>query len=293
MKCELFFSYEKNIDFENIKKHLEGFPEQNQIITDNYNLHKFLKKNKINSKMMGELIPDDGNLAKEIFEKAKNLQEGYRKAFSKLTYKKISIFSGFDNLLFRQLIILFKAEKILQNKRDTIFIFKEYFPIFFVIKKRANEMGYNTIPTIGIIEKNKIGTLNITNTEKLQTKLSQKRSYNFLKNSIGKNFSLKSCKIIFTAFIDITGMMTKKMTYNLLNYVKINSNERLMEKICKKTKSQPNLKVLFFVTTGREDLYLKPWNPVLKLLGKSSIIYQIFTNDLATSNIITIVPIIV
>ena len=38
MKCELFFSYEKNIDFENIKKHLEGFPEQNQIITDNNNL---------------------------------------------------------------------------------------------------------------------------------------------------------------------------------------------------------------------------------------------------------------
>jgi len=288
MQCELFFSYEKNIDFEMIRNHLDSIPEPKQIVTNNYKLHEFFKKNNQNSKMIGRgFLDTEDDLGEKIYKKSKILHDEYKKAFKDLTYKGISIFSGFDNLLFRQLIILFKVEKILEEKKNTIFIFKEYFPIFFVIKRKAKEMGYDTSNTIGVIQEDKIDTLNHYSTEKVQKKFSQKRTYKFLKYSFGKKLSLNNLKIIFRIFREITELFTKKIVYKIFSLVNISSNELLFKKIHKKIASQENLEILFFVTTGRGDLHLKPWIPVLELLKNSGISYKIFTSDLASSSILS------
>ena len=153
MLCELFFSYENDFDSEVINNHLITIQNPKQIITDNLILHEFLQKNGNNSKMISDLIPDDGPLAEEIYKKSKNLHDKYKNAFRDLEYNGMSIFSGFDLPLFLQLTILFKAEKILEKRINTIFIFRGFFDIFFVIKKIAKEI-YRMLDEI-IMRKNK------------------------------------------------------------------------------------------------------------------------------------------
>ena len=80
MLCELLFSYEKEIGLERIINYLNTVPNPSQIITNNRVLHEFLMKKEKNSKMMAEVIPDDGPLAKEIFKKAKKLRDEYKNA---------------------------------------------------------------------------------------------------------------------------------------------------------------------------------------------------------------------
>ena len=43
----------------------------------------------------------------------------------------------------------------------------------------------------------------------------------------------------------------------------------------------------FFVTTTREDLYLKPWYHVFEQLKKNNQDYIIFTSDLATTMLLS------
>ncbi len=287
MQCELYFSHGKNIDYKMISDHLDSISEPKQIVTDNYYLHEFLKKNNKNSKMFKNNILDDKDLGETIYKKTKILHEEYKKAFKDLSHNGISIFSGFDNLLFRQLIILFKAEKILEEKKNTIFIFNGYHPIFFVIKRIAKEMGYVASNTIWAIEKNKINSLNHSSTEKVQNNVSKKRIYGFLKYSFGKDLSLNNFKIIFSIFNEVSGLLIKKMIYKIFSLVNINSNELLLKKIHKKIKLQKNPEILFFITTGRADLHLKPWIPVIELLKNTATPYKIFTSDLASSSILS------
>jgi hypothetical protein len=286
MQCEIYFSHEKNFDYKMINDHLDSISEPKQIVTDNLNLHDFFKKKKINSKMLEQNI-DAKDLDDIIYKKTKILHEEYRKAFKDLSHNGISIFSGFDNLLFRQLIVLFKAEKILEEKKNIIFIFNGYFPIFFAIKKMAKEMGYISSNTIWIIEKNKINLLNNYSTEKVQNNVSKKRIYKFLKYSFGKDISLNNFKILFSVFNEITSLLIKKITSKIFNLFNMNSNELLLKKIHKKIKLQKNPEILFFITTSRADLHLNPWIPVIELLKNNATSYKIFTSDLASSSILS------
>jgi len=290
MRCELFFSYEKDLDVETINNYIETIPNPKQIVTDNSILHEFLQKNGNNSKMISEFIPDDGPIAEEIYKKSKILHNEYKKTFKDLEYNGILIFSGFDNPLFRQLIILFKAEKILEEKINTVFIFTGFFDIFFVIKKIAKEIGYSSSENIGIIEGKKISYFNYNssvNVKSYQERFSRKRTYNFLKYSFGKKITLNNIKIIYNSLIQICSLLTKQMYYKIRTILNTNYNELLINKIYQKLKSNQNTKIAFFVTTSREDLYLKPWYPVFELLKKSSTSYEIFTSDLATSIVLS------
>ena len=290
MICELLFSYEKEIGMERIINYLNTVPNPSQIITNDSVLHEFLMKKEKNSKMIAEVIPDDGPLAKEIFKKAKKLRDEYKNAFKDLTYKEIPVFSGFDLPLFRQLTILYKAEKILEEKINTIFIFSGFFDIFFTIKKKAQEMGYESTSNIGVIERNTINYLNFESTQKVenyQGKFARLRIYNFLKYSFGTKPSLKKIKISVKSGLEFINLVIKRLLYSTLSKMKIDSQKLILKKVKYKIKSKQKSEIIFFVTTSREDLYLNPWYPVFNLLKKNSIPFQIFTGDLATSLILS------
>ena len=287
MECNLLFSYEKKINILKIKRYLNDIDEPKQVITNNLDFHQVLKKNNINSKIIGELIPDDGIIAEEIYQKTKTLHKEYENAFKKLRFKEISIFGGFSNLLFRQIMFLFKTEKVLENKKNTVFIFKDYLPVFFLIKRKAKEMGYNSTKTIEVIEKNEIKTLDNSSFKKYEKKVSEKRAFNFLRNSFGREYSLDNMKTLSIVSIELTKLIIKKISYKISNKITVNTKDSILKKIEKKNIMSKNLEILFFVTTGRGDLYLDPWKPIIKLLENSSIPFQVYTNDIATSSILS------
>jgi hypothetical protein len=285
MKCELFFYYNKNDEWNTILKKINNFSSNYKIITTSRELNHYLKENGKNSFILDNLVPLQGLKAFEIYETTKNILESYRRSFKEIEINGIEIFRGFDYGFLRQLEFVMRIKKILeQKKEDIIFIFENYRDSYYSIIKTAEELGYNTKLGISFVKSKEIKFLKIgMNNEEIfnENQFKRVKTINFLKSSFhGKSYTDK---------IKLSLNFGKKAFYFGINnlFEKSKTNEKNIEYTMKKIKNQlnqqKNPQCIFLITGTREDLFFISLEKIIEKFNAKNIPFQIITTDLATS----------
>lgn len=293
MKCKLFFFNGKNVDYEKIAKHFENLSDSFRIITNSAGLNCSLKTMEKNSFLLSDIFPEEGPLANEVYLNSKKIQSEYKKIFSGIETKQIEIFSGFDFLLLRQFSLLVKSKKILENKQDSIFIIENFLINYLGIPKLALDLGYDIEEKIGFISKSNIKYLNLKDKNEMASyanKSSLQKITKVISTSSEKTISISKLKMIIRFVFRAASYFSNVLTYKIRSNIYQNSSKVILNNVNKKilnSNSGYDAKCAFFVTTVREDLFLKPWYPLLKKFEQEHIPFQIFTSDLATSLILS------
>jgi len=286
MICELFFYYNKSNEWETILRYLDKIPDTYRIITSSLAFNQFLKKNGKISYTLEEFIPMRGSEAFDVYKIAKNLLEEYRSILHNVTINDIEIFNGFSYSFLRQLELLIKAKKILDKKKNTIFIFEGYREIYFSIMRLAKETGYENDLKINYVKGDKIEYLisenNLVGTN-YKNRFAHVKLTNFLKNTFREGNKINSFKFIFRFIKQVFFLETNLLIHKFDltgRKSRINTN---LHKIDKKIQKNNLVKHVFFITGTREDLFFKPMQQIIMKFSKEKIPFQIFTTDLATS----------
>ena len=290
MQCELFFSYNLEESFASIYDYLSKKSKPFRVICDNLSVHNKIKDKGFDTNLFSEIAPNDGTIAERSYHEAKNLQDEYLKIFKKIKYNENEIFRGFDFPLLRQMTILMKAKIILEEKKSTVFIFSGFFDIFFAILELSKSMGYSTNSKIGFLKNNNIEYVRLdTEIEnpKFKNELSQKRLKNFLKYSTGDESFLKKIQSSAKLGSRILSYSINSIPYKFSRITQEDSIKHILKKIDKKISKYRNATSIFFITTTREDVYLKPWYPVFNRFKNEKIGCLILTSDFTTPMILS------
>jgi hypothetical protein len=292
LKCELFF-YTDTSNWNSILKHVDKFSESTLFVTNNYGLNDFLKNNNKNSSIVEEIIPEYGTKAEEIWEEAKELRKEYEKIFKNFQIHNVEIFKGFEYYLIQHLVFLISIRKILELKKDIVFVFEEFKPLYYAIKQEAKKIGYDCTENILFIKEDKIETNpNFTNiTTKSTNNFSKQRAIRFMKKSFGKKYSQNKIKAILR-FTDRTfQFLIKSFMYKI--YSK-NGNKDITYKILKSIdqkiksdKTNSSFDSMFFITGVRDDLYLRPVIPVIEQLKLNKKSFNVVTSDISTGLVLS------
>lgn len=286
MQCHILF-FEKKNDWSNINKHLKNISEPYQIVTDSYSLNEFLQKSGKNSRTLRDIFPEEGDITYDVYRASKKIQQQYKKYFQNVTFDGIEIFAGIENQLLDQIILLEKVRKILEERRNIIFIFEGFSFTYYAIQKLAIDMGYDPDLAISILRKNGIKKLkptknyNIFNLKNI-TYLIESLYFTELKKTV-------ALKIILFAILrvipkirsmskDFRGIFHEYLIELILKHVvdeKIDAN------------SGYNSDCAFFLTTNKEDLYLKSIYPILDKFKEEKSSYQVFVIDLITHAVLS------
>jgi len=289
MFCKLFFFYSLKNGSKSLIKEIEKNNEPYRIVTNSPELFVSLKKEHKNVFKINDIIPDVGKEAWEIFEKAKKIHVEYKNVFQDLKFKNVVIFNGFEYPILRQLNLLQKAKKILENKQNTIFVFTRFYPIYFSIMKTSIDLSYENEMSIGFLKENKIefiSPIDKSNTASYKNRFSRQRTVNFLKFSLGKKMSLNKLIELKKFASGVISFYIRLFAYKWFSILNIDPVESILKKIDKKiekTDSKYNAKCAIFISGSREDLFLKPWYPVLEKFKTEKIPYQVLTSDLVSS----------
>lgn len=287
MRCALFCFFKKNFDLNFLLETLETNYKHHRIITNDFRIYDFLENKKMDIKSFGSFFPEQSSISKKIYQKAKKYQKEYSKIFQNMKINEMEIFRGIEYQLLLQLILIIKAQILLQDKKDTVFIFNRFSPAYFVIIKNATQLNYTIENRIGILEKNKIeyfGSESQFDLDDLQ-KISRKMTINFISNYFGKTFSKSNLKGQSQFFFKVLLFLIRKNLGKIIFKNNSVAIEKFLRKLDGKLKNsvfnnQPRCAV--FISTTRLDLYLRPVVPVLKKLEKEKIPYQIIAGDIAT-----------
>jgi len=290
MICKLFFYYSKSDEWESILKDLKIIPNTYRVITTNAGLNQYLKKNGVNSFTLDEVIGIRGPEAFKIYKDAKNLLEDYKTIFHNVTINNIEIFNGFAYTLLRQLELLVKAKKILEEKKNIIFIFESYREIYFSIMRLARELGYENELKINYVKGNKIEYLipeNNIGRSNYKNKFAHVKTSSFLKNSFRKGNYVNSLKSIFGFSKQVFFLGMKLFSHKIESIKRKNGITTTLHRIDRKIpKNNSVVKQAFFITGTREDLFFTPLQEILKKFNEKNTPFLIFTTDLATSLIL-------
>lgn len=287
MRCALFCFFKKNLDLNFLLETLETNYKHHRIITNDFRIYDFLENKKMDIKSFGSFFSEQSSISKKIYQKAKKYQKEYSKIFQNMKINEMEIFRGIEYQLLLQLILIIKAQILLQDKKDTVFIFNRFSPAYFVIIKNATQLNYTTENRIGILDKNKIeyfGSESQFDLDDLQ-KISRKMTINFISNYFGKTFSKSNLKGQSQFFFKVLLFLIRKNLGKIIFKNNSAAIEKFLRKLDGKLKNsvfnnQPRCAV--FISATRLDLYLRPVVPVLKKLEKEKIPYQIIAGDIAT-----------
>lgn len=288
LDCSFFFFNNKEVNFESILKHITVQGENYRIITTSITLNEFLIKNGKNSTMIGDFLSNT-DVEHSIYLDSKKILENYRKFFHDITFKKIEIFLGVNFQFLLQLTTLMTIKKILEDKKNTIFIYDRFYSIFFVVPKLSLDLGYITEMKIGFFEGSKLEFINCDEDQtilKYVNKFSRGKVTNFLMYSLGEGFSLDKLKMLTRFVVNIISLNLKKIRYRVNDKTRVDPIQTILKKVEKKIKNVNNVylsETAFFITAARLDLYLRPFLPVLNkfILEKKNCL--VFTGDVTTS----------
>jgi len=290
MECHFLTFYGKEFSYDTIIKYLGNVTKPYRVITNNTEVHKILTQKQVDSINFADAFPEEGQLAEEIYKCSKISLEQYRCFFDGVSFREIDIFRGFEYQLLLQLSYIIKARKVLEIKKNTIFIFERFSTAYFAIMKIAAELGYHRELRIGLLRNNKIEFIkqDESNSSSYIDRTARVRLINFV-NSLGTDNSLAKINIIRFAFI-IISLSFKRFFKKLCNKKTNESILTILDKIDKKiykTDSKYNTICAMFFTTARLDLFLRPIQPILVKFAHEGIPYHIFTTDIATSLVLS------
>ena len=289
MKCELFF-YTDTTDWSSILKHVDKFHESTLFVTNNYGLNDFFKNNNKNSFIVEELIPEYGPKAEEIWEEAKELRKQYKKIFKNFKIHNVEIFTGFEYYLIQHLAFLISIKKILELKKNIVFVFEEFKPLYYAIKLEAKKIGYDCTENILFLKNDKI-EINPDFTNISTNNFSKQRAIRFMKKSFGEKYSQNKIKAILR-FADRTlQFLIKSFIFKIHSK---NGKKDITHKILrsidqkiKSNKTNSSYDSIFFITGVRDDLYLRPVIPVLEQLKLNKKSFNVITSDISTGLVLS------
>ena len=201
MQCKVFF-FNNNNEWSEIDKHLTNITEPFQIITNSYSLNEFLNKKR--SKTFREIFPEEGSITYDVYVNSKKIQQMYLECFKNIKFRGFPVFAGIENQLVDQVIVLEKVRKILEEKKNTIFIFEDFYFTYFAIMRLANELGYKNDLSIGYLQGNKIKYVKPEDSQtilNLKTRFRQLMSTYFPRFSRRKLFSRHHFHISFSHYL--------------------------------------------------------------------------------------------
>jgi len=290
MQYEIFFSYDMVENFDVIYNYISKKSKSWRIICDNVTVHNKLKEKGCNSNPWKILTNEDILKSKRIYQDAKNIQEEYLQIFNKIRLKDMEIFRGFDYSLLLQLFILTKAKIFLEEKQDTIFLFSSFNDIYFAFTRFFKELGYSNNGKIGFLKNHKIEYINLESfneTSRYKNEFTQKRVKDFSKALSGDKSIIKNLQSISKIGSTLLSYFISSFSYKLSQSSNRNDIDNILRKIDKKIASERDIISAFFLTTTREDVYLKPWYPVFNRFRKEDIDFIIVTSDFATSVVLS------
>ena len=194
MRCDVLFFYNKN-DCGEIDKLVQGFPKPLQVITSSYDVNEFLKKRGINSASLRDIFAEEGDNTYEIHNRSKKIQAAYRRLFQNITFLGFDIFSGIENQLLDQIILLEKIKNILENRINTIFIFENFSFSYFAILKATEDFGYDNNQSIGLLRGNTIKFMEVGEN---QTLFEIRNKFNHLKKIFFPSLVKRKFKIKYS-----------------------------------------------------------------------------------------------
>ena len=309
MICKIFFYY-SNDDWNDIQNHLDKHKESYEIVSTDPLLDEYLKKNGYSSKTLLEIFPFEAQITYEVNIIAKNFLEKLRKYFSGITFHDYKIFSTIERQLLTEIVLIEKARKILEQKKNIIFIFKGYSFSYFTIQQLSFDMDYEISKLIinllqgrnikkikpdydnyifnlknkikflkPILKKNKYKSQYNTKYQKTNSKFENEiKTYtNFKINSeLNKNNTSRN-------FISI-----KLIFYRFLIYLNINLKKSLLKCVDKKINNSRfgyTAKNAFFLSPSRDDELLAIYN-VINEFNKNKFPIHVFVFDLVTESLL-------
>jgi len=293
MQCGFLFFYSKQIEFGFILNFLRKIPEPYHVVTNNADLHEFLKKNSKNSRKFQEIFPPEGSLADEVYVEARKIWEQYRLLFKNILFKEIEIIRGFEYQLLLELTLIVQCKKILKENKNTIFVFESFHPAYFAIMKIAKELGYDSDLKIGFLKRREIEYMQSndqSNQLSYANKESQRRAINFVKGYFGKDFSLENFSALLKFGLGVLSLNLRKVAYKRYRGKTPESINLLLKKIDKKIQSKSfghNVNNAIFVTAARFDLFFRPLVPAIEKFYQKKLPIQIFTADMATGLVLS------
>lgn len=201
--------YEENSNFKNILKIINEIPYDFQLITNNTQLNYFFKQNKRNSIMIDELFSPEKKETYEIYEQTNDILKKYNENFDQMHFRNVKIFNTIEPMLREVIALIEKCKKILENKKNTVFLFYGYSFSYFVLNKIALTLNYETDDLFRI---NKIQgkKLKLINPEKSNITLLIKKKF----------FRFKHTKFLKNDENNILGLVYKKIQPFKTNKIK-------------------------------------------------------------------------
>lgn len=330
MLCEIYFYYNNN-DLRKIEEILQTVPKPYKVITDNYNLKKSLCLKGIEANTLNELYDVNANHTYQLYSYSKKLQVKYKELFKNIKYKNVEIFFGIENQILEQIILSKKCQKILEGKKNIIFIFEKFYFTFFTIKKIARELGYDSNDDLKLLHPNKISIINpksrqwillfknnihtlieryFTSLKFNQTSSHKEENTNYSNNKSRFLISKKLRQGVKEQVLKRVKIYLRKefriMYYNFLHVLRIDPIKKFLKnfdvnlvrvkqrKSGLKSRNEPksmsvtkDFEYGFFLTTNEMDFYLPGIYPLIDKFSQEKKDFQIFTNDLTTSSILT------
>jgi len=222
----------------------------------------------------------------EVGRLSKELHKEFEKILGKLSYNNFQIFHGFSFIMLRQLKYLTQIERILQQKRNTVFILEGIYLIYPAMIKFGKNIGYESEFNATFLNGDKIEYDYFSNRV---TNKTSRTSINRLVNAFKSNLEGETSvnKIIKSGdflrqILSYKLKLTKQRIKNKVGQSTISSQLKIVKKKIEKSSAKNNAKCLFFITATRDDLYLKPLLPIMEKFVKSKIPFHIITGDLAS-----------
>jgi len=293
MKCEVFFISPEKQEIKTIPKYLQDVSDTFRIITTSIVMYEFLESLGKNVKKFQDVAPEAGPIWNEVYQMSKFIHDKYKQAFQNLKFNDIQIFEGFEYKILMRLTVFMRAQKILEDNIDTIFIFDSSFTrSYYMILKIAKQLGY--------VVDNKIGMINNNNIEYYEedsnkSKSNVKRSFlhkqkNILSTLYGKNSSFNKLQVYSRFAFQMLCFLARKIFFKFLITFSSEPIQILLKKIDNKIlniNSNYSAVCSFFVSAIREDLYLRPLYPILEKFRKENLPYYLITSDISTGLILS------
>lgn len=292
MRCYFWFFYSKDIDFKVLDDHLKNITKPYRIVTNNSELINYLNKKGNDTITFGDLFPNEGKIAEEIYAESKEIVESYSKILEKITFKDVKIFNAFKYHLLLQFTIVFKAKRILKENENIIFIYERFNPAYFIIMKLANELNDQNKIEVGLLNGKKITYLKSMDDQSQLTyadTTSRKRAINFAKHGFGKRMSIENFQALLRFGVSVSSLLLKRFFYRIRSKKKeriIPILNKMDKKIFNKSEKNDD-RCAIFLTASRLDLYLRPMLPVIQKFHENKKPIRIFTSDISTSLVLS------
>ena len=277
------YCYNKIRDLEKIKEHIIQENKDFKLICDNEGIRKKLMNKKLNPKNLDDLFPRFSEINYKIFEKAKISFLKYKNACNEIKFYQYQINAGFFRYLIEDLLFLEKIKKILDNKENTVFIFKKNHFKNFIIQKMANEMDFENNKVVYGVKNGVLHEYNLEESLK-EEKISEISKYKQSLDKYSKTLSgtnkissgLKLAKKIIPMFSRLLSSKIYVMNPN-------NAIKSILKNVDNKISNDHSLEFGFFLSSDREDI-IESYYEIFRKFSNTKIPYKIFTIDPITSS---------